>query len=157
MTWWAWVILGLCLMLAEFLTPGALYFPFFGVGAIVVGLLALIGFGGPEWLQWLLFSVLSVASVALFRRRLVARFKLRRAAQSEDLDTLVGKTALALEPIPAGSVGKVEMRGTPWNARNLDPQPLNCGQRCTVKQVNGLVLDVAAEASEAPVVERSHV
>ena len=35
MEWWMWALLGFGLLACEMLTPGAFYFAFFGVGAIV--------------------------------------------------------------------------------------------------------------------------
>ena len=62
MEWWMWMLLGLMLLLAELVTPGGFYFIFFGIGAIVVGVLAGIGASGPAWLQFLFFSILSPSS-----------------------------------------------------------------------------------------------
>jgi len=140
MTWWMWMILGFILILVEFLTPGGFYIMFFGAAAIVVGLISLLGLAGPQWFEWLLFTAVSVAGIALFRKRLLMRIKLPQ--RPDDLDTVVGKVALVIEPIPPGSLGRVEMRGTAWTAKNLGPQPLSSGDRAKVEQVEGLVLGV---------------
>lgn len=140
MPWWMWIILGFILLLAEFLTPGGFYIIFFGAAAIVVGFVSLLGFAGPQWSEWLLFTALSVVGIALFRRRLLMRLEI--PARPDDLDTVVGKVALVIEPIPPGSLGRVEMRGTAWTAKNLGAQPLSSGDRAKVEQVDGLVLGV---------------
>jgi membrane protein implicated in regulation of membrane protease activity len=44
---------------------------------------------------------------------------------------------------PAG-IGKAEMRGSTWNARNVGETVLRRGQRATVEHVEGLVLYVRA-------------
>ena len=67
MYWWLWLVLGLLLLGLEALTPGGFYVLFFGVGALVVGTLVGLGASGPVWLQWLLFSAISVVSLLLFR------------------------------------------------------------------------------------------
>ena len=36
----------------------------------------------------------------------------------DDVDSLVGETAVAQQDIPAGEIGRVELRGTSWSARN---------------------------------------
>jgi membrane protein implicated in regulation of membrane protease activity len=143
MTWWMWMILGFILILVEFLTPGGFYIIFFGAAAIVVGLISLLGLAGPQWFEWLLFTAVSVAGIALFRKRLLMRIKLPQ--RPDDLDTVVGKVALVIEPIPPGSLGRVEMRGTAWTAKNLGPQPLSSGDRAKVEQVEGLVLGVRSD------------
>jgi membrane protein implicated in regulation of membrane protease activity len=70
MEWWLWVILGFLMMVAELLTPGGFYLLFFGVGAVIVGSLDALGWAGPAWTQWLLFSLLSVVCLLVFRRPL---------------------------------------------------------------------------------------
>jgi inner membrane protein len=143
MTWWMWMILGLLLLLGELATPGGFYVIFFGASAIVIGLLSLIGIAGPQWLQWLLFTALSVLGVAVFRQRLLSRLEVPR--RPDDLDTVVGKIALVVEPMPPGSFGRVEMRGTAWSAKNLGPQPLASGERVKVEHVDGLILGVRSD------------
>ncbi len=138
MLWWIWVLLGFVLLLAELLTPGGLYLLFFGVAAIVVGLLAGVELTGPPWFQWLLFSALSIIALALFRRPLLR--KLRPAGAAVEVDNLVGETALVLEAMAVDAIGKAELRGTSWNARNVGGSSLERGQRCRVEKVEGLLL-----------------
>ena len=57
MAWWLWLLVGLALLGVEMLTPGGFFTIFFGVAAIVVGVLSRFGLAGPPWMQWLLFSV----------------------------------------------------------------------------------------------------
>jgi inner membrane protein len=138
MPWWIWILLGFFLLLVELLTPGGLYLLFFGVAAVLVGLLGGVQLSGPPWMQWLLFSILSIAALALLRRRLLG--KLRPAQQSREVDSLVGETALSLEDIAVDGIGKAELRGTAWNARNVGTSTLTRGQRCKVERVEGLML-----------------
>jgi membrane protein implicated in regulation of membrane protease activity len=97
---------------------------------------------GPAWMQWVLFSIASIAMTALFRRRFVER--LNRTPSISDLDTLVGGRANAVEKIDAGSMGRVEMRGTAWQARNVGAESITAGEECRVEKVDGLVLAVRA-------------
>ena len=142
MEWWIWILLGLVLLLAELVTPGGFYFIFFGSGAVVVGVLAGLGAGGPVWLQILLFSILSLVSLWLFREKLL---KLTEQAPDQKIDTLVGETAVASDEIPINGIGKVELRGTAWNARNTGGRPLKNGERAKVERVEGLMLFVQPE------------
>jgi inner membrane protein len=143
MTWWAWVLLGLGLLGLEVLTPGGFFVLFFGLAALAVGALAGLGVTGPAWLQWLLFSLLSVGSLVLFRRRLVAR--LRASGDGVMSGGLVGDVAILLDDLAPGSVGKAELRGTAWSVRHDGPQPLARGRRCRVERVEGLMLYVRPE------------
>ena len=87
MTWWYWLVLGLVLIALEMASSGGFYIIFFGVAAIVVALLAATGLAEASWLQWLLFSVLSVASLLFFRNPPMR--KLNLGAGAPDIDTLI--------------------------------------------------------------------
>ena len=143
MLWWIWVLLGLALLGLEVLTPGGFYVLFFGVGALVVGTLVGLGYGGPTWAQWLLFSVISIVSLALFRQRVLRLVDDRKPAPA--MDTLEGEVAVLLEDLAPGTIGKAELRGTVWTAQNVDAQPLARGQRARVSRVDGLMLKLRAE------------
>jgi hypothetical protein len=144
MAWWLWVLLGFILLAFEIATPGGFFVAFFGVAALVIGLLTGAHVVEPGWAQWLLFSVLSVASVLLFRRPLLEWMK-RREPQRPAVDTLIGETAVLIEDLPAGGYGKAEMRGTSWSVRSREAAALRRGQRCRVEQVEGLTLWVRVE------------
>jgi membrane protein implicated in regulation of membrane protease activity len=135
MSWWAWVLAGVGLLVVEMVTPGGLFALFFGIGAIAVGALVGVGVGGPAWLQWVLFPALSVALLAVFRKRM--RGKLAAPGLQPDL---AGEVAIVIADIPAGGVGKAELRGTPWEARASAAGPLSRGQRCRVERIEGLTL-----------------
>jgi hypothetical protein len=139
MSWWIWIILGFVLALAE-LATGGFFFVFLGASAICVGLLTGLGLLRPDWLQWLLFSVLAVTTTFFFRPKLIQHFRPHSAPG--DIDELSGQTAVALEDIASLGAGKVEMRGTTWTARNLAPGTLPKGASCQVERVAGLVLEV---------------
>jgi membrane protein implicated in regulation of membrane protease activity len=142
MEWWIWILFGLFLLLAELVTPGGFYIIFFGVGAVVVGILAGFNAAGPLWFQFILFSILSVLTLWLFREKLL---QLTQGERRENIDSLVGETAVATEEIHLNAVGKAELRGTSWNARNVGDKPLVRGQRCVVERVEGLTIFVRAE------------
>jgi inner membrane protein len=138
MAWWLWVLVGFGLLVVETITPGGFFFVFFGIAALLVGMLAALGWAGPDWMQWLLFSVFSVAGIAFFRRPLMRRFNLMPGKAT--VDNLLGESAVVLEDIPPGGVGKAEMRGSSWKARSAGPTTLARGQRCRVDRIEGLML-----------------
>ena len=142
MAWWIWVLGGLVLLLGEVVTPGGFFVIFFGAGAILVGALKLVGWNGPAWAEWLVFTVLSVASLALFREPLMRRFNLK---SGKPVDQLAGERALVTEDVAPGGVGKAEMRGATWTARTSGGAALARGQRCLVERVEGLTLWLKAE------------
>ena len=143
MTWWYWLVLGLVLVALEMASSGGFYIIFFGVAAVVVALLAATGLAAEAWIQWLLFSVLSVVSLLLFRNPLMRTLNL--GAGAADIDTLAGETGTALEDMGAGANGRVELRGTTWSARNTGTTLLARGHRCVVVRTERLTLLVKSE------------
>ncbi|HYV17493.1 MAG TPA: NfeD family protein [Verrucomicrobiae bacterium] len=143
MTWWMWVLAGLALFAFELLTPGGFFVIFFGVGALVVGLLSGLGLiHGP--VEWLVFSGVSIVSLLLFRKPLLDWMKQREGPRAP-VDSLIGETAVLTEDLPAGGVGKAELRGTSWNVRAREGTGLPRGQRTKVERVDGLTLWVRVE------------
>ncbi|CAN5722327.1 NfeD family protein [soil metagenome] len=143
MQWWHWLALGLILVALEIAASGGFYVIFFGVAALAIGSLHLFGLAGPTWFQFLLFSVVSVASLLLFRNPILQLMHGSRSG--EDVDSLVGESATPLEDIPPAAVGRAELRGAVWSARNAGSAVLTRGQRCTVVRVNGLMIVLEPE------------
>ncbi len=145
MSWWIWVILGLMLLGAEVALPGGIVMLFFGAAAIVVGVLGALGLGGPAWLQFVLFSILSVVSLLVLRDPILERMKVR-GGEAQEIDSLVGTTAIVDQDLAPGADGKAELRGTTWSAHNLSAEPLAAGQPCVVERVEGLTLFLRGKA-----------
>jgi len=144
MYWWHWAVLGIALAALEILTPGGFYLLFFGVGGLAVALLTVLGVGGPLWLQVLLFSLFSIVSVALFRNPLL-RLMQRKTLQNTRADALIGELAIPAADIEPGAVGRAELRGTTWTARNRSTGTIPAGCRCKVVQVDGLIIAIEPE------------
>ncbi len=121
---------------------GGFYILFFGAGAVIVGILSAFDIAGPLWFQIVLFPVLSVLSLWLFREKLL---RLTQSGPRRDVDSLIGETAVAVDEIDVNTVGKAELHGTCWNARNVGDKPLARGERCKVDRVDGLTIFVRAE------------
>lgn len=145
MTWWFWIILGLVLSAIELATPGGFFIIFFGVAALVVGLLAVVDLIPAAWLQWLLFPVFALISLRLFRKPVMDRLGIGDRGAPDQVDSLVGEIAIPADSIGPGGHGHAELRGTTWNARNVDTDPIAAGQRCRVVAVQGLMLDLRSE------------
>ncbi len=144
MAWWLWFLVGLGLLIVEMVVPGGLFALFFGVAALVVGALTGLGVAGPPWIQWALFSMLTLVALGLLRRRLRDRLTARQPAA---IDSMVGESATLLEPIAPGATGRAELRGSSWNAKNIGATGLEAGQRVQVAAVDGLTLSVRSTHS----------
>jgi membrane protein implicated in regulation of membrane protease activity len=62
-----------------------------------------------------------------------------------NIDSLVGVLAIVQERLSPGVVGRVEVRGAAWSARNTSTVTLDPGQRARVSGVDGLLLTVVPE------------
>lgn len=143
--WWHWLALGLILVGLELAASGGFYVIFFGVAAIAIAGLRLVDAAGPVWFQLLLFSILSVGSLLLFRSPLLRWLKLD--VPGRDVDSMVGETAMPLEDIAPRAVGRAELRGTVWTARNTTAGLLVRGQRCVVVRVDRLTIFLEPEGA----------
>jgi hypothetical protein len=143
MQWWLWLLLGLVLLMFEVAAPGGFFIMFFGAAAILVGALVALDLGGTASFQLLMFSVLAVVLLVLFRRRLLAM--VGRGGAGGSVDSLIGEAATLLEDVAAGGLGKAELRGTAWTVRNEETRNLTRGARVRVRHVDGLTLRVGAE------------
>lgn len=144
MIWWLWLFLGLILLGIEVMTPGGFYILFFGLAALVVGAMAGFEIVAAEWAQWLLFSVLSITSLLLFRNPL-RRLTEAKPPKEDVSDGVIGELALLHDDLAPGAYGKAELRGTVWNAKNDGVVPLIKGQRGRVAKVDGLTLWIEGE------------
>lgn len=136
-----WLAGGLVLLLIELATPSGFFVMFFGLGALTVGVLERLGAFQAAWFQWLVFTLTSVVYLLLFRGPLQKKFD----TPSANVDTLVNELAIPRERIPPGAVGRVDLRGALWNARNESSAIVETGQRCKVTRVDGLMVFIQPE------------
>lgn len=113
-----WFIIGFVLFLLEFVVPGLILF-FFAAGAWIVALLCLF-FDIPVNAQLIIFVIAAVASIFLLRdwTKKVLYGKPKSKAILED--EFLGKTAVAETAIAPGQRGKVDFKGTSWQAVSED-------------------------------------
>jgi membrane protein implicated in regulation of membrane protease activity len=141
MDWWMWLAGGVVLLLIELATPSGFFVMFFGLGALTTGALARLELLDAAWAEWLTFSTSSLVYLLLFRGQLQGKVDKAPA----EVDTLVGELAIPRERIQPGAVGRVDLRGTLWTARNEASSPVEPGQRCRVTRVDNLLVSVQPE------------
>lgn len=117
MTSMTWLGAGLLLMLLELVVPGFVII-FFGLGALLVGLLLWAFPAMPETTQVVLLPILSLASLLLFRRYLVKSVSNKYGEKGTNFDDngCVGHVVKVVEAIEPGTPGKVELNGVNWSA-----------------------------------------
>ena len=136
-----WLAGGLVLLLIELATPSGFFVMFFGLGAISVGVMQALGIMNSALLQWTVFTTLSLVYLFAFRGRLRTGIDTPPA----NIDTLVGEIAVPRERIPPGQIGRVDLRGAMFSARNETSANVEAGQRCRVTRVDGLLVVVQPE------------
>ena len=149
MPWWLWLVLGFALLAGEMLAPGGLYLLFLGMGALIVGVMALAGIAGPAWTQLLLFALLSVLSLTTLRSRLARRMRPGRLDQA-----IVGDTIELTTSIEPNGVGQARYRGSVWKVYNAGASALEAGARCRVEEIHGITLTVGRSSDVLEETER---
>ena len=141
MPWWGGVTVGAMLLGAEmFLIDAQFYLVFFGVAAVIVGLLGLGGVAWPEWAQWLTFAALAIVSMLAFRKRLYQ--KLRHPGGKVDERLTVGDRVRVPERLEPGATTRVDYRGTTWTAQNDGDAAIEAGAEAQIIDVSRLTLRV---------------
>ncbi len=134
-----WFIFGLVLILAELGIPGLIII-FFGLGAWVTALICLFADISLN-LQLGIFLVVSVLSLALLRKYVKTRFFSAKANDSETLqDEFIGRRAITATAFQPGRNGKIEFKGTLWEAHS--DTPLKKGQPVRIVGKESIILHV---------------
>ena len=148
MLWWAWITIGAIFLGSELMFIDAqFYLVFVGLSALFVGALGLAGIALADWLQWLVFATLGVASMYVFRRRIYERLRRKLPIMQHGP---VGQTVVLPEALSPGDTCRLEFHGSSWSAINGGSGSIGAGARARVHRVDGLTLVVRAEPSGEP-------
>lgn len=140
-----WLILLIVLLVVEAATLG-LTTIWFAAGALIAGLLALIGL--PIWLQLLAFFVISLVLLIFTRPIAVKYFNKDRVRTN--VESLVGKQGVVLEQIDnLKAEGQVLVSGQEWSARSVkEDQIIQKGAVVEIVAISGVKLIVEELAKE---------
>jgi len=138
---WHWWVVGFLLIIVEMLAPTG-HALWLGVAALVVGSLLWL-FPGMNWkLQMLIFAVISIVSVLLYKKLTGNKPQI---TDSPDLnrrgERYIGRVFTIEEPIVNG-VGKIKVDDSTWRVRGAD-QP--AGTTVMVTAVEGSTLQVESK------------
>ncbi len=140
--YWLWLASGVFMILLELVVPGFVIC-FFGISALVTGVVNCFFPGFPLIGQLLLFS-LGGAALALSCRKLApgifAGAEKRDSGKDIDCDDVDGEVCICREEISADIPGKVEFRGSLWSAKS--DCRISPGEYCVVKARENLTLQV---------------
>lgn len=138
-----WLLLGLMLLISEFFIPG-LIAAFFGIGALLVGLLTLVGAIDSQAAQLSMFAITSILSLLVLRRHFARWLKGGEVAVADgDQDDagLLGMRVQVLTDFVHGA-GRVHLNGAKWDAESNDP--LKTDDAAWVTGHTGIVLQVSS-------------
>lgn len=138
-----WLLLGIALLLSELFLPSLLA-AFFGIGAVLVGLLTLIGMVEGLPTQLVIFSLVSLGSLFVLRRhfrRWLVGSESHRAESELNSSGLLGSRVQVLTDFVQGG-GQVQLNGAKWDAES--DEPLQAGDSAWVVGNSGIQLIVSA-------------
>jgi membrane protein implicated in regulation of membrane protease activity len=136
--WWIWMIIAAFFVVGEIFTAG-FFLLWFGVGAAVAGILALLGLG----FGWQL-AAFAVVSLVLFAssRRFAERFS-RKQPPGIGADRFIGKQGIVLEDIDnVENVGRVRLDKEEWRADSETGAIIPAGIQVEVVRLDGTHLVV---------------
>lgn len=133
-----WFIIGFILFLFEFALPGLILF-FFAIGAWVVAIVCALA-GISIDFQLIIFVLVSVVSVLIFRNSLKKIFFSQKKTNTFIEDEFIGKSAKSETAISPEHGGKVSFRGTSWQAISEDTIEPN--ENVTITGTKSIVLIV---------------
>ena len=131
--WWIWMILAAICIIGEIFTAG-FFLLWFGIGALVAGLLALLGLGAG-W-QWAAFVVVS-GVLFVVSRRFAERFT-KKQPPGIGADRFIGKRGIVLEEIDnAKNTGRVRIDKEEWRADSDTGEKIPAGTHIEVVRLEG--------------------
>lgn len=110
MTWvWIWTAVIVATLIFEFITS-ELVCIWFSASGVVSLILALCGV--PYWVQLLVFVIVSVALLLCLRK--ICLKILKNSKEKTNLDNLVGKKFVLIDPIGERDAGTIKINGVVW-------------------------------------------
>lgn len=133
-----WLIILAVMLVSEIISLG-LTTIWFCIGAIGAAIAAGLGFGIV--IQILVFAVLSIVAMVLFRPIAVRFFN--KEKEKTNIDEVIGKVAVVTKEIDNEMAsGEVQLNGLSWTARSDDGRVIPADERVTVVAVKGVKLIV---------------
>lgn len=141
--WQTWIAIAAIFVIGEIFTAGFFLF-WFGIGAAVAGVLALLGFGSA--VQWGSFVIVSGTLFAA-SRQFAEKFT-KEQPPGIGADRLIGKSGLTLEEIDNhNNKGRVRIGQDEWRADSDTGEIIAVGGSIKVTRLDGthLVVKVLEE------------
>ncbi len=133
--WQIWIILGIILSIMEVFTPGFLIINF-GLGAIITGIISLLGIGLKA--QLAVFSIISLTFFILSRKIASKILSKDKPEARTNVEALKGKFALVTEKIEGNlSPGMIKVGGEEWSAIGEVDGEIEVGEKVSIVGIEG--------------------
>ena len=134
-----WIILAVVFLVVELVTVGMVSLWFF-VGSLAALLTAALG--GPFWLQFVVFLLVSGCCFAFLYPRL--KYLVRKNQQATNADMVLGKTCVVTRRIDnIAGTGAVSVDGKTWTARTENGVTIEEGSLVRADRIQGVKLIVS--------------
>lgn len=140
-----WLVLLVLFIAVEACTMGLATIWFAG-GALVAAVVAY--FGGPVWLQIMLFLIVSIVLV-IFTRPIALKY-FNKDRVKTNVESMIGRQAIVVSEIDnLQGIGQVSVGGVEWSARSVDEEEkIPVGSVVIVEEVCGVKLMVRKDEEE---------
>jgi len=136
-----WIASFILLVLVEAATVQlvTIWFAFGSLGGLISNLI-----GAPIWLQWVIFTSLSLISLAISRP--MVKKILKKPVEPTNADRFIGMEGIVTEKIDnTQGKGQVKVKGTIWTARSKKGIEIDVGEPVIVDEIEGVKLMVSSK------------
>jgi membrane protein implicated in regulation of membrane protease activity len=138
---WHWLIAAVVMIIIEMVLPAA-YFLWMGISAFVVGLSIYVIPDMPVLIQVIIFGVLSVVCLVLYKRHKKSNPNVNDQPNlNRRGEQYVGRS-FTLEEAIVNGVGKIKVDDSTWKVKGSD---MPVGMKVRVMSVDGTVFNVETE------------
>ncbi|MGV3582659.1 MAG: NfeD family protein [Methylophilus sp.] len=140
---WIWGALGLALLAAEMAT-GTIYMLWFGISALCLAIAVWIFPGMHQALQLVIFAVLSITSLAIWKLNYKKNDEVYRVGQAQGEE--IGRTGIVIDSSGPNHIGKIQftqglMGSREWAA--VSSEIIETGSEAKVIAVEGNTLRIS--------------
>jgi membrane protein implicated in regulation of membrane protease activity len=142
--WWVWMAMAALFIVGEIFTQG-FFLLWFGVGAAVAGVFAILGLG----VGWQLGAFVVVSGALFIVSRRFAEKISKKQPPGIGADRFVGLEGIVLEEIDnVKNTGRVRVQKDEWRADSETGEPIPEGEQIVVTRLDGTHMVVKTKKEE---------
>jgi membrane protein implicated in regulation of membrane protease activity len=142
--WWVWMAIAALFIVGEIFTQG-FFLLWFGIGAAVAGVFAILGLG----VGWQLGVFVVVSGVLFILSRRFAEKISKQQPPGIGADRFVGLEGIVLEEIDnVKNTGRVRVQKDEWRADSETGEPIPEGEQIVVTRLDGTHMVVKTKKEE---------